>query len=88
MNTKDKKFSKSPKKYNDRPRRDFKPREEQPHEDLTDSGVVAGRNAVRELLKSGRDIDKIFTQAGEREGSITVLASEPISRGIQEVEVE
>ena len=25
-------------------------------------GLVIGRNAVRELLKSGRDIDKIFAQ--------------------------
>ena len=33
-------------------------------------GIVIGRNAVRELLKSERDIDKIFVQRGEREGSI------------------
>jgi 23S rRNA (guanosine2251-2'-O)-methyltransferase len=31
---------------------------------------VEGRNAVRELLNSGRDINKIFIQKGERHGSI------------------
>ena len=51
-------------------------------------GMVIGRNAVRELLKSGRDIDKIFVQRGEREGSIVVLVSEAIERHIPVVEVE
>ena len=50
--------------------------------------VVVGRNAVRELLKSGRDIDKIFVQRGEREGSIVVLAAEATSRHIPLVEVD
>ena len=35
--------------------------------------VVSGRNAVGELLESGRDIDKIYIQSGEREGSIKKL---------------
>ena len=52
------------------------------------NGSVPGRNAVRELLKSGRDIEKIFIQSGEREGSITVLAAEALSRGIPLIEVE
>ncbi|MBO7310279.1 MAG: 23S rRNA (guanosine(2251)-2'-O)-methyltransferase RlmB [Clostridia bacterium] len=51
-------------------------------------GLVVGRNAVRELLKSGRSIDKIFVQRGEREGSIVVLVSEAVSRHIPLVEVE
>ena len=50
--------------------------------------VVVGRNAVRELLKSGRDIDKIFVQRGEREGSIVVLAAEATARHIPLVEVD
>ena len=37
--------------------------------------VVAGRNAVLELLKSGRDIDKIFIKDGEWEGSIKKIAA-------------
>lgn len=51
-------------------------------------GVVVGRNAVRELLKSGRDIDKIFVQRGEREGSIVVLTAEAAARHIPLVEVD
>ena len=50
--------------------------------------IVVGRNAVRELLKSGRDIDKIFVQRGEREGSIVVLVAEAIERKIPVVEVD
>jgi hypothetical protein len=32
--------------------------------------VTAGRNSVRELLASGRDIDKILVSDGHKEGSI------------------
>lgn len=52
------------------------------------SGIVIGRNAVRELLKSGRSIDKILVKKGEHEGSVTVLVAEAISRGIPVLEVE
>ena len=31
---------------------------------------VEGRNAVRELLNSDKDINKIFIQKGDRHGSI------------------
>lgn len=51
-----------------------------------DSGLVIGRNAVRELLKSGREIDKILVQCGEREGSIVVLVAMAVERGIPVVE--
>lgn len=53
-----------------------------------EEGIVVGRNAVRELLKSERAIDKIFVQRGEREGSIVVLAAEATARRIPLVEVE
>jgi len=52
------------------------------------SGLVIGRNAVRELLKSGREIDKLLVQKGEREGSIVVIVAEAISRGIPIVETD
>lgn len=66
---------------------DRRPREEL--EDMSENeGLVVGRNAVRELLKSGRDIDKIFIQRGEREGSIVVLTAEAASRHIPLVEVD
>lgn len=48
--------------------------------DATDTGIVAGRNAVRELLKSGREIDKIVVSG--REGSIVALVAEARERGI------
>ena len=50
--------------------------------------VVAGRNAVLELLKSGRAIDKIFVKSGEREGSIRMIVAQAVSAGIPVVEVE
>ena len=53
-----------------------------------ENGAVIGRNAVRELLRSGRSVDKILVQRGERTGSITVLVAEAISRGIPVIEVE
>ena len=51
-------------------------------------GVVIGRNAVRELLRSDRSIDKIMVKKGELEGSITVLVAEALSRGIPVIEVD
>ncbi len=53
-----------------------------------ENGSVPGRNAVRELLKSGRTVEKIYVRQGEREGSITVLAAEALSRGIPLIEVD
>lgn len=49
--------------------------------------VVVGRNAVRELLKSGRSIDKIFVKSGTREGSLTVIVADAIAKKIPVVEV-
>lgn len=50
--------------------------------------TVAGRNAVRELLNSGRDIDKIFVAKGDREGSIVQLIAEATARQIPVLECE
>ena len=45
------------------PRRD---REREPRDrDGADSGAVVGRNAVRELLRSGRDVDKLLVQRSD-----------------------
>ena len=49
-------------------------------------GLIIGRNAVRELLRSGRDVDKLLVQKGNREGSIVVIVAEAIERGIPVVE--
>lgn len=53
-----------------------------------DEGVVFGRNAVKELLASGRDVDKILVARGDRDGSISVLAAQAIERGIPLLEVD
>ncbi|MBP3436686.1 MAG: 23S rRNA (guanosine(2251)-2'-O)-methyltransferase RlmB [Clostridia bacterium] len=66
----------------------YAPDEKRPCEEETEEGLICGRNAVKELLASGRDIDKILTARGEREGSIVVLVSEAISRKIPVIEVE
>ena len=70
------------KKHNaDRRRPDREAREEE-------NGLIVGRNAVRELLKSGRTVDKIYVQRGEREGSIVVLVAEAVERRIPVIETD
>ena len=53
-----------------------------------ENGAVIGRNAVRELLKSDRPIDKLLVQKGERSGSIVVLVAQAIEKGIPVVETD
>ncbi len=53
-----------------------------------ENGAVIGRNAVRELLRSGRSIDKLMVQRGERTGSIVVLVAQALEAGIPVIEVE
>ena len=67
--------------------KDGKYREMRAEEQSLPESVVVGRNAVRELLRSGRSIDKIFTKAGVREGSVTVIIAEAIEKKIPVVEV-
>lgn len=55
---------------------------------LAAPGVVFGRNEVRELLRTGRAVDKIFIRRGGLEGSINVIIGEASARGIPIVEVE
>ena len=43
-----------------------------------DEGLVIGRNAVRELLRTDRTVDKLLVRRGDREGSIVVLVAEAI----------
>ena len=62
--------------------------EEQEPEETEETGLVIGRNAVRELLKSDREIDKILVRRGDREGSIVVLVAMAVERGIPVVEVD
>lgn len=74
--------AKMPEKYFDKNKRDVAQTGDER------SGVVAGRNAVSELLKSDRTIDKIYVRKGEREGSVTVLVAKAIEKNIPVVEAE
>ncbi len=77
--------------YNKSTSNDYKPYREPYLEEKMESenGAVVGRNAVRELLKSERGIEKIYVKkGGSHEGSITVLVAEAVERGIPIVETE
>lgn len=54
----------------------------------TPTSLVWGRNAVRELLSSGRDVDKIYIQKAEREGSVKALIARARDMRIPVIEVE
>ena len=87
----EKKNYRNGKDRNRAPKNEFRNREfdrKNESQEEVNEGLVIGRNAVRELLRSGRAIDKIFVQKGEREGSIVVLVAEAVSRHIPMVEVE
>ncbi len=57
-------------------------------ERASDETVVVGRNPILELIKSGKDIEKLYIQKGEREGSITKIFAEAKKRGIVITEVD
>lgn len=84
-----KQFSQRNSERYDRPKKQDRPRPKREEvEQESDEGIVVGRNAVRELLRSGRTIDKIFVQRGEREGSIVVIVAEAVAAKIPVVEVD
>ncbi len=56
--------------------------EQSRREQIKNEAIVAGRNAVAELLRSGREIDSLYIQKGEREGSIVALIAKAKQRGI------
>jgi len=49
---------------------------------------VEGRNAVLELLESGKDINKIFIEKGEKQGSINKIIAKARERKILITEVD
>lgn len=75
--TKDKKFATENKNFANNEK------EEKAYED-----VVAGRNAVLELLKSDKDINKIFVERGEKHGSINEIIAKAKDARIVLVEVD
>jgi len=50
--------------------------------------IVEGRNAVIELIKSGKDINKLFVQKGDMHGSINMILSLAKEKKIVVVQVE
>ncbi|MBQ8400745.1 MAG: hypothetical protein IJX14_02340, partial [Clostridia bacterium] len=56
----------------------------EPDAEEMDTGLVIGRNAVRELLKSGRPVDKLYVSG--REGSIVALVAEAKKAGVPVVD--
>lgn len=66
-------------------RRPLPPR---PSDDEAVPGIVFGRNEVRELLRSGRSVDKLFVRRGELQGSVNLIVGEASERGIPIIEVE
>ena len=50
--------------------------------------VIVGRNAVLELLKSGKDINKIYIARGERQGSIKEIIAKAKENKVVLVEVD
>jgi len=69
-------------------RRPPRPMHDQQKETAAPENIVCGRNSVRELLKTGRSVDKLFVRQGDREGSITVIVAEAIRLGIPVIEVD
>ncbi len=51
-------------------------------------GLFIGRNAVAELLKSGREVDRLFVKRGEREGSLIPICAIARERGIPVIETD
>ncbi|MBS4534021.1 23S rRNA (guanosine(2251)-2'-O)-methyltransferase RlmB [Clostridium sp. D2Q-14] len=49
---------------------------------MSDTGYIEGRNPVIESLKSGRDIEKIFIQDGNKSGSINKIKKMAKDKGI------
>ena len=88
------------KPWADRPREESKPFEKKQYDRYDDrdedgntpdpeaEGLVIGRNAVRELLRSDRTVDKLLVRRGDREGSIVALVAEAVEKNIPIVEVD
>ena len=68
-------------------RRSFEDRR-QNDEDGNYEDIVAGRNAVMELLKSEKDINKLYIEHGERHGSINEIIAKAKEARVVLVEVD
>ena len=69
-------------------RRSFEDRRQNQDDDNIYEDIVAGRNAVMELLKSEKDINKLYIEHGERHGSINEIIAKAKEARIVMVEVD
>jgi len=69
-------------------RNGYEPRPAANDNTAEDENVVSGRNAVKELLAGGRDIERIYVQSGEREGSAVQLIGIARERRITVIECD
>ena len=84
-----KKNTKIPKKKEDfNKKTNYEPTKKLEREEKDYEDIVAGRNAVLELLKSDKDINKIFIERGEKHGSIKEIIAKAKEQKIVLVEVD
>ena len=81
-----KKFDNKQKTNNKKVQEKFPKRTEEKEESFSDQ--IEGRNSVLELLESGKDINKIFIEKGEKHGSINKIIGIAKDRKIVIVEVD
>ena len=74
--------------YNDKYNKNRQKAKEDFPASLPDENVICGRNAVLELIRSGRSVDKLFIKKGVVEGSLIIIIAEAKAHGIPIVEVE
>ncbi len=74
--------------YKERSKKDFKVNHKNDNQNQEFSDQIEGRNSVLELLESGKDVNKIFIEKGEKHGSINKIVGIARDRKIVIVEVD
>lgn len=69
-------------------RPDYRAKDNRTFDAERSENIICGRNAVKELLSGGRDIEKIYVQTGEREGSVNLLIGMAAERKIRIVDAD
>ena len=77
------KFEKRPRRSEEKFEKKQQPKEENEYED-----IIEGRNAVLELLKSDKDINKLYIERGEKHGSINKIIAIAKENKVVVTEVE
>lgn len=68
--------------------KDFKNNKKADNIDFESETLVEGRNSVLEIIKSDRDIDKLYIAKGDMEGSIKLILSKAKEKGVIVQEVD